>query len=243
MEAMSVESLADRYGAIWLAIKAARAYALERVEEVREKLTELHDPQASVVVMGSFARREATPDSDFDWMLLIDGASNPDHFTLAAQIVEALSELGIPKPGPTELFGKLVSSHDLIHYIAGTKDTNENLTRRLLLLLESTAITNEPLRERVIRNVLARYVINDRSIRSQSGKFNGIPHFLLNDSRSLLADDGSGFCVKNVGAWPRGMGDQEYQTSFFQKAFVYCRSTYVLHSRATPSRIIGQGKR
>lgn len=32
-------------------------------------------------------------------------------------------------------------SHELIHHIAGTHDTNQNLTRRLLLLFESVSAT------------------------------------------------------------------------------------------------------
>lgn len=155
--------------------------------------------------MGSVARREVTGGSDFDWMLLIDGASNPDHFTLAGAIAEALYKIGIKKPGPNEIFGKLVNSHDLVHYIAGTKDTNENLTRRILLLLESTAVTNAPLRERVIRNVLARYVVHDRSIPERPGGFNRIPHFLLNDVvrywRTMASDFASKMWERNQEGW------------------------------------------
>ncbi len=124
---------------------------------------------------------------------------------LAKEIFSALERLKINKPGATETFGELVSSHDLIHYIAGTKDTNENLTRRLLLLLESTAITNATLRDRVIRNVLARYVVHDRSIPSRSGKFNRIPHFLLNDVvrywRTMAADFASKMWERNQTGW------------------------------------------
>ncbi len=43
----------------------------------------------SVVVTGSFARGEATEGSDFDWMLLVDGASDSEHFTLAGPIPDA----------------------------------------------------------------------------------------------------------------------------------------------------------
>ena len=205
MEPTFIDALAEKCGATWPAIKAARADALAQVDRVRKELSKLDDPQASVVVMGSVARGEVTEGSDFDWMLLIDGASDPEHFTLAGAIAEALENIGIKKPGPTEMFGKLVNSHDLVHYIAGTKDTNENLTRRILLLLESTAVTNSPLRERVIRNVLARYVIHDRSIPGRSGRFNRIPHFLLNDVvrywRTMASDFASKMWERNQAGW------------------------------------------
>jgi len=205
MEPRFVEALAERCGATWPAITAARAKSREKIDLVKKELTKLEDPQASVVVMGSVARGEVTEGSDFDWMLLIDGASDPEHFTLAGAIAEALETIGIKKPGPTEMFGKLVNSHDLVHYIAGTKDTNENLTRRILLLLESRAVTNSPLRERVIRNVLARYVIHDRSIPGRSGRFNRIPHFLLNDVvrywRTMASDFASKMWERNQAGW------------------------------------------
>jgi predicted nucleotidyltransferase len=205
VEPTAVEALADRCGGTWPAIQAARMNALTRIDQVRKELTKLYDPQTSVVVMGSYARCEATSGSDFDWMLLVDGASDPAHFTLAKEIFATLEKLKIGKPGPTQTFGDLVSSHDLIHYIAGTKDTNENLTRRILLLLESTAVTNAPLRETVIRNVLARYIVYDRSIPSRSGEFNRIPHFLLNDVvrywRTIAADFASKMWERNQDGW------------------------------------------
>lgn len=58
----------------------------------------------------------------------------------------------------TGTFGGIVASHELVHYIAGTRDTNENLTRRILLLSESRALTTPSIRSRVIQNVLLRYV-------------------------------------------------------------------------------------
>src|SRR5262249_18324379 len=67
------------------------------------------------------------------------------------------------------------------------------------------AITNEPLRERVIRNILARYVVHDRSIPSQSGKPNRIPHFLLNDVvrywRTMASDFASKMWERRQGGW------------------------------------------
>lgn len=205
MEPAFVETLAERCGAIWPAIKAARENARAQIDRVRTELSRLEDPQASVVVMGSVARGEVTSGSDFDWMLLIDGASDPEHFALAGAIADALDKIGLRKPGPTEMFGKLVNSHDLIHYIAGTKDTNENLTRRILLLLESAAVTNTPLCERVVRNILARYVIHDRSILGRAGEFNSIPHFLLNDVvrywRTIASDFASKMWERNQAGW------------------------------------------
>ena len=84
-------------------------------------------------------------------------------------------------------------------------DTNENLTRRILLLTESRALTNSLVRERVIRNVLARYVLHDRSVASKTGKINQVPHFLLNDVvrywRTMGSDYASKMWERNQQGW------------------------------------------
>jgi predicted nucleotidyltransferase len=210
MQTRFIAELEKRCSGNWPALRGARAKTDAQVEEVRRELSEFETPQTSVIVTGSVGRGEATSGSDFDWMLLVDGASDPEHVTLANSIIKVLKELRLKKPGRNQTFGGLVSSHDLIHYIAGTKDTNDNLTRRILLLLESVAITNATLRERVIRNILARYVIHDRSVPSLSGKPNRIPHFLLNDIvrywRTMASDFASkmwdrqqeGWAIRNI---------------------------------------------
>jgi hypothetical protein len=121
-------------------------------------------------VTGSFGRAEFTDGSDADWLLLVDGPSDPEHAILAHEIERRVLEIVPKEVGPTGTFGSIVASHELVHYIAGTHDTNENLTRRVLLLSESHALTNALVRERVIRNILARYVLHDRSVRSKSGR-------------------------------------------------------------------------
>jgi hypothetical protein len=162
------------------------------------------------VVKGSLGRGEASEGSDADWIMLIDGPSYPEHAILAREIGARIRSI-VPKAvGPTGTFGDIVASHELVHYIAGTRDSNENLTRRILLLSESRALTNALVRERVIRNVLTRYVVYDRSVQSASGRRQTVPHFLLNDVvrfwRTMASDfaskmwerEGEGWGIRNV---------------------------------------------
>jgi hypothetical protein len=163
-----------------------------------------------VVVTGSLGRTEATEGSDADWVLLVDGPSDPEHAILAREIERRVRDIVPKEVGPTGTFGSIVPSHELVHYIAGTHDSNENLTRRILLLSESRALTNPVVRERVIRNVLARYVLYDRSVQSRSGRRQLVPHFLLNDVvrywRTMASDYASkmwersrkGWAIRNV---------------------------------------------
>jgi len=179
MQGSWLERLSERAGERWPALFEARRTTERLLATLRGALEELEDPNYSIVVTGSLGRGEASEGSDVDWFLLVDGLSNPDHAPVRQKIAERIRETRLEQPGRTGTFGDLVTSHELIHYIAGTRDSNENLTRRILLLSESRALTGEMVRQRVIRNVLARYVIHDPSVRR--GGTQTIPLFLVND--------------------------------------------------------------
>lgn len=138
------------------------------------------------VVYGSIARKECTEDSDVDWTLLIDGQANADHLTTAQLIREKIADAGLNQAGFKGMFGRTTISHDLIHNIGGQEDTNHNITRRILLLLESKKIdltsTSEKeggtAYQRVVHGIINQYVKYDSSL--YSGR-PAIPRFLLND--------------------------------------------------------------
>jgi predicted nucleotidyltransferase len=200
----ALETLEGRVGKNWTAIRAARVRTEEVVAELAEALANLHDANCSVMVTGSLGRGEATEGSDADWVLLVDGPSDPQHARLARDIEKRVREIVPKEVGPTGTFGSIVASHELVHYIAGTRDSNENLTRRILLLSESRALTNPLVRERVIRNVLARYVFYDRSVSSRVSRRQP-PHFLLNDVvrywRTMASDYASKMWERSREGW------------------------------------------
>jgi predicted nucleotidyltransferase len=159
---------------------------------IREELDELLSKEipkytsedTSLVVFGSLARGEWTSGSDLDWTYLIDGEANPEHLTIAQKIHDVLqkNQERFKPPGQTETFGNMAFSHDIIHQIGGQSDTNKNTTRRILLLLESTAIGKRTeAHERIVRGVLNRYLEEDNHRLSPDGKNYRVPRFLLND--------------------------------------------------------------
>jgi predicted nucleotidyltransferase len=107
----------------------------------------------SLVVFGSIAREEVTSGSDSDWILLIDGQSSPEHLNQEHTIADELARSGIPKPGRSGIFGRMIGSHDIVHEIGGEDDTNSNTTRRVLLLLESWPIGSREAYDRVRRQI------------------------------------------------------------------------------------------
>jgi hypothetical protein len=92
-----------------------------------------------------------------------------------------VSKLEFKKPGPSETFGNLTFSHDLIHQIGGQNDTNQNTTKRILLLLESCPLENPIVYNRVINSILKRYLEDDDSNFTSVYPKSKLPRFLLND--------------------------------------------------------------
>lgn len=116
-----------------------------------------------------------------DWTLLVDGQADPEHFEVTRRVASRLRKGKFHDPGAAGIFGNMTFSHDLIHKIGGREDTNENTTRRVLLLLESESIGKPDAHERVLRLILHRYLQEDRGFRfSRSLPFR-VPRVLLND--------------------------------------------------------------
>lgn len=186
-----VHQLAAKLGVEWPSISAAAVASEDRIRSLHLALTPFTTEDTSVVVFGSLARRELTAGSDLDWILLVDGSANPDHLEDSLSIEASLQEEAVKRPGPEATFGGLAFSHDLINYIGGGDDTNANLTRRMLLLLESLCIGREDAYRRVVSNVLSRYIVEDYGWMHGRNPGN-VPRFLLNDMarywRTLAVD-------------------------------------------------------
>lgn len=168
----------------WAAIGAAAKATAEKRSSVVDKLTKqkLLPPDTTFVMFGSLARNEVTTGSDLDWTLLADGQSDTQHRDVTRKIKELVKHDNHKPPGPTELFGTMTFSHELVHLIGGDADTNRNTTRRILLLLESRGIVdNDPVRDRVLRNILKRYLQEDLDYHESHKQKRRVPRFLLND--------------------------------------------------------------
>jgi len=152
----------------------ARAYTEASLESKRRELASLgEDPDFAVIMFGSWGRGELSSGSDDDWALLVDG---PPGEGVEERISGLEGSLGHAerKPGAQGVFGGPVFCDDLIGNIGLDEDRNQNLTRRILLVLESVAITNPELHGTVRDRVLEVYL--DQSIKDFRP-----PRFFLND--------------------------------------------------------------
>ncbi len=190
-------------------LRKARKLAERKRIELSEALAQYGAEDMTVTVFGSLARDEFTEGSDIDWTLLVDGSADPHHQDAAHEISRQVRMMQEKSPGREGTFGSLTFSHDLIHLIGGEDDTNRNTTRRILLLLESRPIGKADSYDRVLSNVLRRYLEEDRGIWYSSGKYK-VPRFLLNDIvrywRTMTVDfaykqwsrAGEGFAIRNL---------------------------------------------
>lgn len=127
-----------------------------------------------MVLMGSWGRLEATGMSDNDFMCLVDDKRRPAE-EIRPSVEHAWEGMGKPGklPGKKDLFGVPAFSAEL-RTIGLEDDSNQNLTRRMLLLLESRWVLGEEVFRKVKRNVLEDYL-------QDLDKDRHPPRFLLND--------------------------------------------------------------
>lgn len=196
-QSRAVSQLAQSLGCKWQFIERADEQT-ERAKvdlltllskEVGDKFT---SEDANLIAFGSMGRCEWIDWlSDLDWTFLIDGQCKPLHFQIAQDIREALKkdcrkvdenlEYRFAEPGPTGTFGNLAFSHHLIHLIGGQEDTNRNMTQRILLLLESVAVGANRVHQRVLREVVQRYLDEEPHLVTGNNPRFKVPRFLLND--------------------------------------------------------------
>jgi hypothetical protein len=87
-------------------LAAARNRTEDRLDERRQRFGSVEvDPGATVVLMGSWGRREVTSESDDDFMVLFEGPSRDAAHPAIDCVAEALEARA---PGPDDVFGAQV---------------------------------------------------------------------------------------------------------------------------------------
>jgi hypothetical protein len=125
----------------------------------------------SVVLFGSWGRRELTEHSDDDWLLLVQREGEAE--AELAAVREVLGG-GTRAPGEQATFGVASSAENLVEHIGLDDDHNRNLTQRMLLMLESVPVAGDEIHRRCWLAVLDRYL-------AESRRDHRPPRFFLND--------------------------------------------------------------
>ena len=170
----AIERLAEHRAGGLPNLVEARSRTDRAQDELRRKMATLDvDADASVVLFGSWGRRELTEHSDDDWLVLVNGPAR-ELVRPTLEEVGAVLGVGTRKPGKRAIFGVLSWCGDLVDNIGLQDDDNRNLTHRMLLMLESTPSIGAEAYDRAWTRVLDGYLAESRRDRR-------LPRFFLND--------------------------------------------------------------
>lgn len=166
-----LEELAERSADGFPNLLAARARTAGELAVARERLAGVaHDADAAIALFGSWGRAELTAGSDDDWLIVVAGERRDE---VRPSIEDVAAVLG-REPGAQEVFGRVAFADELAGHIGLDEDTNRNLTRRMLLLLESVAVVGDDAHRASREHVLDGYLRDDV-------KDHRPPRFFLND--------------------------------------------------------------
>jgi hypothetical protein len=140
------------------AIRKARLFSDEKLEQLRRVIDGLVPGGDIVVANGSYARREASEGSDIDFYVLTNGKRSPEP-TWVDQVRRSVLTIVPVEPAKDGTFSNVVESPEtLLRNIGGDQDSNATITRRLLLLLEGEWLFNSEGLKELRRDILQRYI-------------------------------------------------------------------------------------
>lgn len=206
MSDAGVARLARAAGVTFTHISAAAERTAEGIAARTEAFAGISlAPSTAVVLTGSWGRREVTRDSDDDFIVLFAGPPPADPESLVDKVQ---ATLGGAAPGDEGVFATAVSLSDLLEKIGRDEDSNSNLTRRMLLVLESVPVAGGEVHAVARRSLLAGYV-------NAQLKDYRPPRFLLNDLlrywRTIAVDFESKMRDRDGAGW--GLRDAKLRLS------------------------------
>lgn len=155
-------------------IEKSATYTQSILNELRNRIAQtIHRNDATIVVVGSFGRCEASEESDFDFFVIHRDRTTADS-SLVSVATSIISDRGLKSPSEGGPFSQDQYLEDMLHRIGGQDDANENMTCRMLFFSESNWVYNQDMYLYAQKQLIERYVEQ----RVGAGK---IPMFLLND--------------------------------------------------------------
>ncbi len=156
-------------------IERSKDFTVKKIGELEEELSSADIPNCSIVANGSYARKEASLQSDFDYFILYPSDTSQEDLSRAeAGVKQAVSKRIGKLPSAGGVFGATLEYGSLSKNIGGTLDDNASITRRVLFLIEGVPINNKDLFAKQRDDLLDRYIRDDITDHQ-------IGMFLLND--------------------------------------------------------------
>lgn len=139
-------------------IQRSKAYSEEMICALRIETSKIASefPASTMVAVGSLARKEASAQSDLDYFVVFEG-KNPGKKILT-KINDVIRKIGLRPPSLDGAFAVTIEREKLLATIGGADESNGDLTKRMLLLLESEWIFGESIYSRTFDGVIQRYI-------------------------------------------------------------------------------------
>lgn len=141
-------------------ILESQRFSDKKVQAIRRELArKLANEDFVVVTNGSYARREASLESDLDYFVICDSEKMCRHARERLPGIKSILLKHVPKePAPGGAFAEVEAISKMTANIGGSKDGNEKITRRILFLLEGEWLYNEAKFNRYREAVLGKYL-------------------------------------------------------------------------------------
>jgi predicted nucleotidyltransferase len=141
-------------------IQEARRYSDEKLALMRGAIVDSSELKDVLVgTFGSYARREASKESDLDFFAICKSEDQIDSARAALEkISPRLIQLAGRPPAKAGAFGDVDDLPTMLTNIGGNDDHNAKITRRVLLLLEGEWLNNEDMFKQCRRSLLDRYI-------------------------------------------------------------------------------------
>jgi predicted nucleotidyltransferase len=150
------------------AIRQCEDLSEKKIAAIREKLECLNAKKSAkkfcIVTTGSYGRFETSAESDIDLFIVSDDDLDDSFIDEIRGEIEKIITKEVPKPsGDTNTFGigVCVKLKTLLNNIGGNKDSNSNLTRRMLFLLEGKWLFNEERFKHYRTKLITKYTKKD----------------------------------------------------------------------------------
>jgi predicted nucleotidyltransferase len=192
-------------------LNEAKKYSDEKLKALKDDFRTYSNAPVCAITVGSFARREATRQSDLDYFVITDDKECGRE--VLAQFPKFLKRHDIRSPSAGGAFGGITQQDDLIKNVGGRDDDNDSLTKRLLFLMESECLVGDDMYGEIQDKLISVYV-KDSITEHQ------IARFLLNDLiryyRTICVDFEYKTCELN-----KSWGDRNLKLMFSRKLMFF----------------------
>jgi hypothetical protein len=156
-------------------IESAKEFSNQKIELLRGNLkTVVSGDGISIITCGSFARREASMESDLDYFILTKSKPEESNLSWSDAAHSCIKNIVPNQPATDGAFANVVNREEILTNIGGNDDSNKNITRRMLLLLEGEWLYDAKELKSLRKEILEKYI-------AKSMTDHQLALFLLND--------------------------------------------------------------